>query len=116
MATTILQHWAHPGLSERWAGILARVEFLLQPLEQISPGGRFPQTARGSLGLLTFHRQAILGQPAILSLAEPAEQAHVGQTINIDFPASEEAAAWQILVPVLVAGRKYPEPLSSLHP
>eukprot|EP00959_Pyramimonas_sp_CCMP1952_P392970 8234313-Pyramimonas_sp.AAC.1 len=41
--TAILQHWSHPGLGERWAGVLAKVEFMLQPLEQISPGGRFPQ-------------------------------------------------------------------------
>ena len=89
------------------------MEFLLQPLEQISPGGRFPQPTWRPVGILTFRSGAILGLPAILSTEEPAERIHVGHTINIDFPANEEAAVWELLGPVQQAGWKYSEPRRS---
>ncbi len=37
-AMAITQHWMHPALGERCAGILSKVEFAMWPLEQISPG------------------------------------------------------------------------------
>ncbi|CAK0906403.1 unnamed protein product, partial [Prorocentrum cordatum] len=112
--TAILQHWAHPGLGERWAGVLAKVEFMLQPLEQVSPGGRFAQVSWRPVGLLTFQHEALLTLPTTLTMEEPWKQVAVGQaTINLDFPSRAEAQALEAAAAVLAMGWGQSEPRRS---
>ena len=72
--------------TERWAGILAKVEFTLQPLGQISSRGLFPQTVLKSLGLLTFQGSSILALPATIIAEEPVGKVEAGRSILIDYP------------------------------
>ena len=111
--TAILQHWAHPGLGERWAGILAKVEFLVQPLEQISPGGRFAQVVWRSVGLLTFRHGAVLSLPTTLSIEEPWQQVASGLAIHLDFPTHAEVQVVAKAAAVTAVGWRQSEPRRS---
>lgn len=110
----VLQHWGHSGLAERWAGVLAGVEFALEPVEQISPGARFPQAVWRPLGVLTFRHGAVLGLPAALSATGSAPPlVEVGVTIHVDFPTWSEPEVLRELGLVMGAGWHASEPRRS---
>ena len=111
--TAVLQHWAHPGLGERWAGVLSKVEFVMQPIEQVSPGGRYPQVVWRSVGLLSFQRGAVLALPTTLTIEAPRQHARVGRAICLDFPNTAEPEVLKELAAFTAAGWALAEPRRS---
>lgn len=96
-------------LGERWAGLLSRVEFGLQPFQQIAPGGRFAQVSWESLGLLTFRKGASLGLPTTI-----IPRVAVRRTIFLDYPTVHTAAIWRLVRGCAGAGWRFTEPQRSL--
>ena len=111
--SSILQHWMHPGLGERWAGVLAKVEFVTQPVEQVSPGGRFAQVSWRQLGLLTFRCDAVLALPTVLSMDEPGWQVSTGIALCVDFPSVAEPHVLREVAALTAAGWELAEPRRS---
>lgn len=98
-ATSIMQHWAHPALTERWAGVLERVCFATQPLEVMPPGARGAQAKWTALSIMTFKKGAVLAIPSVVMAAEPVARAEEDTTLLLEFPAALEAEVHRLLGP-----------------